>query len=551
MTKLQFRVLYRQFLFRMVDLEILSPDGDVKRILGQFAGVLIWMSSLFMLGGFMVSGQNTGAAHFFIAITMLAVGLFAVLGWDATFPDRRDVLVLGPLPVRPRTLFLAKVASLGAALSLTVVAFNGPLSIPWALIHLVPPGSGILGPLRCYVVYWVAMFAAGAFTFCVLLTVQGLAGQLPRRWFLRVSPVLQMGTFVALFWNFFFEPSVANPRLLDLAQSRGVLDWWPTYWFFGLFEALNGWPSPAFGPLALRALAGLALATCGAGTAFLLSYLRTIRKIVEEPDIVPGTRGGTWLPPFGNAVNTAVVQFAVRSLMRSRQHRVILGFYMGLGFAIVALFVRSDLRGTARLDVVGLMALSFLIMCFAVAGVRMVIAMPADLRANWIFRVTALWGPPEYAKATRRSVLVLAAAPVWAVAAPVFFVFAPWRMAAAHMVILVIVGLSLVDAALLGFRKIPFTCSYLPGKSHFNMVFLIGIGLFWASFLFAQYEAETMRSAFAYWRLVGLLAAAAVLLRWRSLAMARDEEAAVQFEDFMTPAVQSLGLNRDGVVPLG
>src|SRR5205085_794217 len=47
--------------------------------------------------------------HFMIATTMLVVGLFAVLSWDATFPDQRDALVLAPLPVRPRTMFLAKV----------------------------------------------------------------------------------------------------------------------------------------------------------------------------------------------------------------------------------------------------------------------------------------------------------------------------------------------------------------------------------------------------------------------------------------------------------
>ncbi len=39
MTKLQFRVLYRQFLFRMVDLEVLSAHalGDANKLLGQFA----------------------------------------------------------------------------------------------------------------------------------------------------------------------------------------------------------------------------------------------------------------------------------------------------------------------------------------------------------------------------------------------------------------------------------------------------------------------------------------------------------------------------------
>ena len=43
MTKLQFRVLYREFLFRMVDLELLSADalGDSNKLLGQFAALLI------------------------------------------------------------------------------------------------------------------------------------------------------------------------------------------------------------------------------------------------------------------------------------------------------------------------------------------------------------------------------------------------------------------------------------------------------------------------------------------------------------------------------
>jgi hypothetical protein len=41
---LPFRVLYRQFLLRIVDLEALSIDADIPRFLGQFAGVLIMFS---------------------------------------------------------------------------------------------------------------------------------------------------------------------------------------------------------------------------------------------------------------------------------------------------------------------------------------------------------------------------------------------------------------------------------------------------------------------------------------------------------------------------
>jgi len=96
--------------------------------------------------------------HFMIATTMLAMGLFAVLTWDSTFLDRRDVLVLAPLPVRPRTIFLAKAAALGAALGLTTAALNGLPGIAWAM-HFALAHSGLLGGVRALAAYWIAALA--------------------------------------------------------------------------------------------------------------------------------------------------------------------------------------------------------------------------------------------------------------------------------------------------------------------------------------------------------------------------------------------------------
>ena len=119
--RLQFRVLYREFLFRMVDLELLSTQarGDMSKLFGQFASLLIWLSIGLAIGGLSVGGGRmqpmqrvlfgwTGE-HFLIETTMLVVGLFAVLSWDSTFPDKRDVMVLAPLPIRSKTLFMAKI----------------------------------------------------------------------------------------------------------------------------------------------------------------------------------------------------------------------------------------------------------------------------------------------------------------------------------------------------------------------------------------------------------------------------------------------------------
>ena len=155
MTKLQFRVLYREFLFRMVDLELLSAhaQGDSNRLLGRFASLLVFVSILLSVPSLGFGGGSQAAQvflpfafeHFLISTVMLIVGLFAVLSWDSTFPDRRDVLILAPLPVRPRTFFLAKVAAVSTALGVTILALNALPGLAWPLA-LGSPSPAVTAP---------------------------------------------------------------------------------------------------------------------------------------------------------------------------------------------------------------------------------------------------------------------------------------------------------------------------------------------------------------------------------------------------------------------
>src|SRR5260370_2314518 len=113
MPNAQFRVLYREFLFRMVDLELLAPEGDITKLLGQFAALLAFISSVLALGALFFDGRRMspqrlqatlwGTEHFLIATTMLVVGLFPVLSCDSMFPALRPVPFPAPLPLRPRT----------------------------------------------------------------------------------------------------------------------------------------------------------------------------------------------------------------------------------------------------------------------------------------------------------------------------------------------------------------------------------------------------------------------------------------------------------------
>src|SRR5262249_17497131 len=152
-------------------------------LLGRFAAFLLTYSAAQGLGGILFNSARLPPdlrravfwrlEHSMICTTMLAVGIFAVLSWDATFPNRRDVLVLAPLPVKTRTLFFAKVSAACAVLGVTVLSLNALQSLTWGVLHFAP--GGFLSLPRSFLAYWLTMFAAGAFVFCVLLGVQGLA----------------------------------------------------------------------------------------------------------------------------------------------------------------------------------------------------------------------------------------------------------------------------------------------------------------------------------------------------------------------------------------
>jgi hypothetical protein len=580
MTKRQFRVLYREFLFRMVDLEVLSAHalGDAHKLLGQFAALLLFVSNLLSIAAFGFAGSHMAPParlaftmvmeHFLIATTMLVVGLFAVLSWDSTFPDRRDVLVLAPLPVRPRTMFLAKVAAVATALSLTVVLLHGASGLIWpiafavqatpqkvpaltvSLAVFVPATSGFPGFLCWFAAYWFTMLTSGVFIYCGLLGVQGTAAQLlPRRLFLRVSGWLQLAAFCLLVCGYFLQPVFGGLASLTKPQIHRWLRWVPSYWFLGLFHELNGSMHPALAPLARRAWIGLAIVVCGTAVAYALSYLRTLRRIVEEPDITPGSRRSGWLPPFGSSVQTAIGQFSVRTLMRSRQHRVILAFYLGIGFAFTIFLLKAPAMraGTTHAGPdTALLAASIVMMVLAVVGTRVVFALPLDLRANWIFRVTPLAAVRECLTAGRRALLLLSVAPVWIGSAVLCLRAWPWPQAAGHLAVLGLLGLLLGELALRGFGKLPFACSYLPGKSQVHMVFLGAVGLMWGVMLGVRWERQALRDGRSTLAMLMFFGAATVCARW-----AREDEEALRFEEEATPAVLELGLHRDGVTPLG
>ena len=554
MEKLQFRVLYRQFLLRVVDLELLSAQGDPTKLLGQFATVLLTFSSVVSipwifagLGG--VHRMSPESAwtleHFLIATTMVVVGLFSVLSWDSAFPDRRDVLILAPLPVRARTLFLAKLAALGAGLSISMFALNGLTGLLYPLLF-TPAGSGFLHVFRSLAAYWLTVVAAAAFLFGSVLTMQGVASKLlPRQLFLRVSALLQVLTFCLFLSVYVLEPSLEARAALTAPENQRLLAFLPSYWFLGLFQQLNGSMEPAFIPLVRRAWTGLAIVTLGTVTSVLLSYVHTMRRIVEEPDILPGSHRSHRWPRVTASIDNAVLLFSLRTLLRSRQHRVILSLYLGVGFAVMLVLLRPALgkEGTA----VAWLAVSILMLSVAVVAMRIVFSMPITLRANWVFRLAALHPVVTYSKAVSRTLLLLAVAPVWIGFAALFFFLLPWRVAAAHLVALGLLGSILADVCVTGFHKIPFTCSYQPGRVNIQFAFWGFLVLLPLTRMATNHEWKLLQHANGQALIALALGTLALSARWHTIRSAQSAET-MQFEELDEAEIISLQLSDDGAL---
>lgn len=566
-AKQQYRVLYRQFLFRVVDLEVLSARalGDSNKLLGQFAALLIVISLLVCGGAFGVIDANNMPpdarlvfglfmAHSLVATTMLVVGIFSVFSWDSIFPDRRDVFVLAPLPLHARTMFLAKLAATATSLSLVVVMLNCAtgLTYPFAL---AVPETGALGDLRSFAAYWFTMFATGIFVCCALLAIQAFAAQiLPRRLFLRASGFLQMTAFCSFVCAYFLEPPVDSLKMLTAPQNRHALLWLPSYWFLGLFHQLNGSMHAALTPLARRAWVGLAAAAVAAIGAYALSYLRTMRQIVEQPDITPSLRGLRWLPRFGDRMQTAMGQFCVRCLARSRQHRLIFAFYLGVGLALTIFLLQFLATGPQNYSApainvwhqanVPLLVSTIMMMVLTVLGARVVFAFPLEVRANWIFRAVGMRDPSKVFIATRRTLLLLSAFPVWIVSAIACLWLWPWTQAVPHLIVLGLLGVILVDLALWDFRKVPFACSYLPGKSQVHMVVIAVVVLIMLVAQSVTIEQQALQKPSLMAIVIVLLGLTAVAIRWRVTSSARLDEEELRFEEVDPSDPVELGLSR-------
>src|SRR5947209_321957 len=149
-----FALLAQHFFGRFFDNEIVSQQGDMRTNVVQtlgFVAVPSMFAAFAMLPTFVRFDQpfNNGWEvivdyYFFVLYSMVVMGFVMVFEWDSLFPDRKDYIILTPLPISGGTIFAGKTLALIAFLGLFLLDANFFCTL---LGPLVSGGDGAGAPI--------------------------------------------------------------------------------------------------------------------------------------------------------------------------------------------------------------------------------------------------------------------------------------------------------------------------------------------------------------------------------------------------------------------
>jgi hypothetical protein len=497
-----------------------------------------------------VDAMSAPDKYFFICLAMAVAGVVTAIKWDQILPDAQDYLNLAPLPVRPRIILLANAAAIAIAVVVFAVDVNGASTVLFPAIVTAYSHQGPGAMALFAAAHAVCVTLACLFTFCSIFALLGaLAVVLPREAFRACSSWVRGAALLASVMLLF--TSATGPALLrGLAKSPdSAARFLPSLWYFGLYQTLQGRPTPLILQLAHTALWAFAAAFVLMVAAYAIAYRRSFAGILESGRSPSQQRILATVLAFldlfsrrAGGFDRACHRFTVRAMLRSEPHRMCIGVAAGLGW-LLAVQQMSAQSETSQLAA-PLTAAYLLIL-----GLRIAFEIPAGVAANWVFRAT-LWQRAHQSSGVTigAPVRVMLSFLVPLVLAPAFVLaWRQWGFAVAAIHTLYVLALSLCLSALLlaGYRKIPLTCP-MPGFRD-NLLALCVIQIVGFS-LFTQLGARLeLRMLSHLWNflLVPLAMAGAWFWNRRRIADAREAgelEESLTFESIQAPVVERLDL---------
>jgi hypothetical protein len=226
--------------------------------------------------------------------------------------------------------------------------------------------------------------------------------------------------------------------------------------------------------------------------------------------------------------------FAIQALTRCASHRTILAVAVALGLthAFVVL---------AHVTSIGTLAISTMLVLSLAAGFAYGVTIPAEMGANWAFRMAWRGDERPYLDGVKRAGLLAVSGPL-ILLLPVHMAVLGTATAIVHSLFGLALASVALDVLFLRYRKLPLACGYVPFQNP-KFVWPAGmIALVVATYLFALVERQSLASTRREVALAAALGAAAVIVKVLD-ARHRRERVAVDFDGRPAPLTQRLGLS--------
>jgi hypothetical protein len=509
------RLLTRHFLRRLLDNDLISPRADRHESLAALYAVVVslavfvsfFVSTRYLAAFIQLPGPTALSAladrFLFISASMAISALAALMVWDALALEPRDAAILGPLPIPAQTITRAKLTAALVFGGVFAIALNVVPSVFYPVfITLNLRGMSGAGILQLIAGQAMSVVMAALFGFFGILALRGvLRLALGEQRFRRTSSAAQSALVVCAVAALILAPTVRATAVRDWVAGAVPSRWpaVPVLWYLGVNETAAGdvvvgtpivMPrrltlvpslrrqdeegrtayralSEPLAALARTAWLALPLVTFVAVTTFLWNNRR-----LPEPSDGPPTPSRTRA-----AVRTMAERltradpeaqagffFTLQTLTRSGPHRTIAAVSVAAASTLPFVTLVRGVPWQVAIPSIplGFFGIEMMVLSSLIAGFRYAVTVPAELASNWTIRMAWLGDERGYLAGVKRAaILVLVILPLLLLL-PLHVALFGFVAALVHSLFGFLVAVAVLDGMFLGYRRVPFACSYLP-----------------------------------------------------------------------------------------
>jgi len=446
------------------------------------------------------------------------------------------------LPITRRLVFATKLAAVALFAGLFIASAQTALVPLFLVTSWCRWAEGALAHRAA--AYGLATMLASAFTVLAMCALQGVLLLTTRRRALSVSAALRSVLLCALMLSL---PLVGRLPAEASAFAHGAF--WlrlsPPAWFAGIEQYLAGHREPHFVQLARIGLLAWLAAAAAAVSSYALLYRRFDHVMLQsgQPAVRATRNRRTAAHTFRS--------FAMITLRRSVFHQgiVVVVSAIGLGLVVNSFISSSVLRSLTAGGLPPARAIDsvvwapFALSYVASRGVRAALLIPLEPRANWVFRITerADLRVDQLSAAVQTVRRLGVIAPV-AILLPIQLAIAGPAALIASWTALVC-GWLHVELLMKDWVRLPFTCSYIPGKRFVPHMIFFGLTMFLG---YTTIGAALARRSMASGPGAVIIDAVLILaIAWqRHRRLATWQAVPLEFEDSLPTEVNPLRLSQ-------